>query len=57
VIDLGPHAVFIVSGYAGVAAAVVAMIAWVAYQSRAVKARLAALEAQGVHRRSAGTAP
>jgi heme exporter protein D len=56
-IELGPHAVFIVTGYAGVLVAVVALIFLVAYQSRAVKARLAALEAQGVRRRSAGTAP
>lgn len=55
-IDLGPHAVFIVWGYAGVAAAVLALIAVTVYRARAAKARIAALEAQGVRRRSAGPA-
>ena len=56
-IDLGPHAVYIVGGYAGVAVAVAALILWVALQSRGVAARLRALEAQGVRRRSADPGP
>ena len=55
-IDLGPHAVFIASAYLGVAAATVAVIAWVAWNSAKVNRRLAALEAQGVRRRSDGAA-
>ena len=55
-IDLGPHAVFIVCAYVGVAVATLALIGWVWFESRRVKARLAALEAQGIRRRSAGTA-
>ncbi len=54
--DLGPHAIFIVSAYAGVALATAALIAWVAGNSARVKRKLAALEAQGVRRRSDGTA-
>jgi heme exporter protein D len=50
--DLGPHAVFIVSAYIGVVAATVALIGWVAFSSLRVKARLGALEAQGIRRRS-----
>jgi heme exporter protein D len=56
-IDLGPHAVFIVAGYAGVTLGTLALIAWTWARSRAIKARLAALEAQGVRRRSAGPQP
>ena len=54
--DLGPHAVFIVSAYAGVAAVTLALIAWVAWSSASVKRKLAALEAQGIRRRSDGPA-
>ena len=50
--DLGPHAVFIVTAYTGVALVTAALIAWVAWSSANVKRRLAALEAQGVRRRS-----
>jgi len=52
-IDLGPHAVFIVWAYIGVAVAVAAIIALVVIDARRVRAKLAALEAQGVRRRSA----
>ncbi len=55
-IDLGPHTVFIVSAYAGVAIVTAAVIAWVVWRSAEVKQRLAALEAQGIRRRSDGQA-
>jgi heme exporter protein D len=51
-LDLGPHAIFIVWAYAGVAIVTAAIIAWVAWNASTVKRRLAALEAQGVRRRS-----
>jgi heme exporter protein D len=53
-IALGPHAVFIVSAYAGVAAVTLALIGWTIWRARDVRARLGALEAQGVRRRSDG---
>ena len=51
-IDLGQHAEFIVWGYVGVAIAVLALVGYVLWDSRRVKAKLAALEAQGIRRRS-----
>ncbi|HWA19660.1 MAG TPA: heme exporter protein CcmD [Devosia sp.] len=54
--DLGPHAAFIVWAYVGVALATVALIAWVALNARNVRRRLAALDAQGIRRRSDGPA-
>lgn len=48
------HFVFIAWAYAGVALAVLALIAYVAWDSRRVKARLAALDKAGVRRRSSG---
>ena len=53
-IDLGPHAQFIIAAYAGVAVVAGGLIAWTIWQSRQVRARLAALEAQGIRRRSDG---
>ena len=50
--DLGPHAVFIVWSYLGVAIAVVGAIAWTLVDARRTRARLAALEARGIRRRS-----
>lgn len=50
--DLGPHAVFIVAAYAGVGLVAAALITWVAWNSANVKRKLAALEAQGIRRRS-----
>ena len=49
------HFIFIAWAYAGVAVAVLALIAYVAWDSRRVKARLAALDKAGVRRRSAET--
>lgn len=43
-IDLGPHTVFIVWAYAGVALGVAGLIAWTLYDARRTDRRLAALE-------------
>jgi len=51
-IELGQHAEFIIWAYVGVFAVTVALIAWVVAASRRTKAKLAALEAQGIRRRS-----
>lgn len=51
-IDLGPHAVFIVWAYIGVTLAVAGLIAYVMLDRRGVENRIRALEAQGVRRRS-----
>lgn len=54
-IDLGPHAVFILGAYGGVALVVAALIARTAFDAARQKARLARLEAMGIKRRSAET--
>ena len=51
-IDLGPHVVFIVWAYIGVIVAVVALIGTVVLDARRTEARLKALDAQGIRRRS-----
>ena len=49
--------VFIVWAYVGVGVVTLGLIAWVWFQSREVKARLAQLELKGIRRRSdSGTA-
>ena len=45
-IDLGPHAVFIVWAYLGTAIAVTGLIAWTLYDARSTTKKLAALEAR-----------
>ena len=45
-IDLGPHAVFIVWAYIGVAVGVGGLIGWTLYDARNTARRLAALEAR-----------
>ena len=55
-IELGPHAEFIVWSYAGVAVLLAAMIGYVAWDARQMQAKLKALEARGVRRRSDGAA-
>lgn len=50
------HLQYIVWAYAGVAVVTLGLIAFVIWDSRAVKARLAALDKAGIRRRSAGTA-
>jgi len=54
--DLGPHTTYIVWSYLGVAILIALVIAWVVWDRRRVTARLKALEARGVRRRSDGTA-
>ena len=50
--DLGPHAWFIVAAYGAAALIVAGMIAWVAIDFWRQRSALAALEARGVTRRS-----
>ena len=53
---LGPYASFIVTSYLLVAAVVLILILWIAIDYRRQKARLRALEASGVVRRSGRSA-
>jgi heme exporter protein D len=50
-IDLGPHAAFIIWAYMGVAVAVGALIAWTILDARRVERRAAQLEVSGGRRR------
>ena len=50
--SLGPYASFIVTSYMLVAAVVVLLIIWIAFDYRLQKERLRQLEASGVTRRS-----
>jgi heme exporter protein D len=50
--DLGPHAEFIVVAYAVAVAVVAALVAWVLLDHRSQKLVLADLEARGLARRS-----
>lgn len=47
------HTGFIVASYALAAAVLAALVVWVVVDGRTLRARLAALEARGVRRRSA----
>ncbi|HTJ57980.1 MAG TPA: heme exporter protein CcmD [Devosiaceae bacterium] len=51
-LDLGPHAIFIIWAYVGVIVGVVALIAYTVFDSRRVNAHLKALDARGIRRRS-----
>ena len=51
-IPLDHDGVFIVGAYAGVTLGVLGLILYAVLDARQVKARLAALEAQGIRRRS-----
>ncbi|WP_082092796.1 heme exporter protein CcmD [Devosia epidermidihirudinis] len=55
-IELGPHAVFIVWAYIGVIIGVGGLIGWTLYDARRTDKKLADLEARGIRRRSAGPA-
>lgn len=54
--DLGPHAAFILLSYAAAIVILLALIGWILFDHRALKRTLAALEKQGVTRRSGGDA-
>ena len=57
-IDLGPHAVFIVWAYIGVTLGVAGLIAWTLYDARHTAAELSRLEARNPRRQQhSGTAP
>lgn len=53
---LGEHWPYIAGAYAATLAAVAALIGWIVTDARRQEARLAALEAQGIRRRSDRTA-
>jgi len=53
----GAHLEFIVWAYAGVGLITLALIGYVVWDARRVKAKLAALDKAGIRRRSAGTKP
>ena len=53
--DLGPHGNFIVAAYAAAAIVLAALVLWVWLDYRAQRRALAALEGQGVTRRSGRT--
>jgi heme exporter protein D len=52
--DLGTHAGFIIAAYGSAAVVLGLVVLWVAADHRAQRRALAALEAQGVSRRSRG---
>jgi len=52
IINLGPHAAFIIAAYVVAVMVIAALIAWIMLDHRAQKRRLDALEARGVTRRS-----
>ena len=54
-IEAGAHAGFIVAAYAVTAVVLAAMVAWIIFDGRAQRRRLADLEARGIRRRSSGT--
>lgn len=51
-IDLGPHAIFIIGSYVGVFSVTGALILWVWANSNKQKNRLADLDDRGISRRS-----
>lgn len=57
-IDLGPHAVFIIWAYIGVIIGVAGLIGWTLYDARRIAAELTRLEARDPRRaRPADSAP
>jgi len=52
--DLGPHAAFIWASFGIYALVLLILIAWLVWDARRLKARLAELEARGISRRSRG---
>ena len=55
IVNLGPHAAFIVSAYVAAIAIVAGLIVWVVLDRRQLTRMLDALEAQGLTRRSGRT--
>jgi heme exporter protein D len=55
--DLGPHAAFIVGAYMTATAVVAALVVWVTADHAAQKRALAELERRGISRRSAESRP
>jgi heme exporter protein D len=55
--DLGPHAAFIVGAYVMATIVVAALVVWVTADHAAQKRALAELERRGVSRRSAESRP
>jgi len=55
-VDLGPHAAFILASYGAALVTLAALVLWVWLDYRAQRRALRVLEAQGVTRRSARTA-
>ena len=51
-LDLGPHAAFIWASYAAVGLVLGALVAWLVFDGRRQRRRLADLEARGHARRS-----
>lgn len=51
-LELGPHAAFIIWAYLGVLVGVLALIGYAVVDARGVRGRLKALEARGLRRRS-----
>ncbi len=50
--DLGPHAGFILLSYAATLLILAVLVGWIFFDHRALKRTLAALEKQGITRRS-----
>lgn len=55
-IDLGPHAIFIIWSYLGVGVAVVGLIGWTLWDARRTSQQLAMLEAANPRQRATETA-
>lgn len=53
-IDLGPHAIFIIWAYFGVFLGVCGLLVWTLFDARATAARLATLEDRAPRRRPSG---
>ena len=55
--DLGPHAVFIIWAYVGVAVGVIGLVGYAIVDARRTQRRLDELDRRGIRRRSAETTP
>jgi heme exporter protein D len=53
----GPHAAFVAAAYLAAAAIVIGLVLWILIDGRRLRRRIAALEAAGARRRSAGAEP